>query len=89
MANINEKILGRIASTTKSKLNILKSLKRNPFYIRELAVKLDLTPRAVLVHLRKFEDFGLVTSFSDGKRKFYIITAKGKRILKIAKIYKK
>jgi len=54
---------------------ILRVLARRPHYVSELSDRLDLSPKAVIDHLRTLEEAGLIRSRAgDGRRKYFRIT---------------
>jgi predicted transcriptional regulator len=61
--------------------SMLKIIKREPCYLREISKKMDMFPSAVLKHLIFMENNGLITSEIAGKKKYYKLTNKGKEIL--------
>lgn len=50
---------------------ILQLLARKPCYVTEISEFLGVSPKAVIDHLRKLEDAGLVESRTDDKRRKY------------------
>lgn len=61
----------------KSRLQILKSLKKEDMYVERLAERLGLTPATVSFHLKKLEESGAVTS---RKEQYYTIYSINKDI---------
>jgi ArsR family transcriptional regulator len=59
----------------ENRRRILKLLARRPFYVTEISDSLGVSPKAVIDHLRKLEDAGLVESRVDeGRRKYFRIS---------------
>ncbi len=54
----------------RSRLQILKSLCREPMYVERLAERLGLTPPTVSFHLKKLENAGLVVG---RKEQYYVV----------------
>jgi ArsR family transcriptional regulator len=53
---------------------ILRLLARRPHYVSELSDRLDLSPKAVIDHLRTLEEAGLIRSRAgEGRRKYFRI----------------
>lgn len=68
----------------------LEKSERMPISQRELSEKLDITPAAVTVTLKKMEKAGLVERISsddDSRVKNIFITEKGNELLKTAKLH--
>ncbi len=58
----------------ENRRRILRLLAHRPCYVTEISEELDVSPKAVIDHLRKLEDAGLVTSRVDeGRRKYFQI----------------
>ncbi len=68
--NVNEllDILGN-----ESRRRILSLLAKRPCYVSEIAYCLKMAPKVVLEHLEKLERAGIVSSFEEGKRRYYYI----------------
>jgi len=52
---------------------ILSLLSKKPCYVSEISYALKMAPKAVIEHLEKLENAGLVKSFEDGRRRYYYI----------------
>ena len=58
----------------ENRRRILRLLARRPFYVTEISDSLGVSPKAVIDHLRKLEEAGLVESrVDDGRRKYFRI----------------
>ena len=58
----------------ENRRRILRLLAHRPCYVTEISEELDVSPKAVIDHLRKLEEAGLVTSrVDDGRRKYFQI----------------
>ncbi len=58
----------------ENRRRILRLLAQRPCYVTEISEYLDVSPKAVIDHLRKLEDAGLVESHvDDGQRKYFHI----------------
>ncbi len=58
----------------ENRRRILRLLARKPCYVTEISEYLGVSPKAVIEHLRKLEDAGLVESHvDDGRRKYFHI----------------
>lgn len=58
----------------ENRRRILRLLARKPCYVTEISDYLGVSPKAVIDHLRKLEDAGLVESHvDDGRRKYFSI----------------
>ena len=58
----------------ENRRRILRLLARKPCYVTEISDYLGVSPKAVIDHLRKLEDAGLVESrIDDGRRKYFHI----------------
>jgi ArsR family transcriptional regulator len=58
----------------ENRRRILRLLARKPCYVTEISEYLGVSPKAVIDHLRKLEDAGLVESHvDDGRRKYFSI----------------
>jgi ArsR family transcriptional regulator len=58
----------------ENRRRILRLLSRKPCYVTEISEYLGVSPKAVIDHLRKLEDAGLVESHvDDGRRKYFSI----------------
>ena len=59
----------------ENRRRILRLLARRPCYVTEISDSLGVSPKAVIDHLRKLEDAGLVESrVDDGRRKYFRIS---------------
>jgi len=59
---------------------ILQLLARKPCYVTEISEFLGVSPKAVIDHLRKLEDAGLVESRTDDRRRKYFSIARHIRL---------
>lgn len=58
----------------ENRRRILRLLSRKPCYVTEISEQLGVSPKAVIDHLRKLEEAGLVESHTDdGRRKYFHI----------------
>jgi ArsR family transcriptional regulator len=58
----------------ENRRRILRLLARKPCYVTEISEYLSVSPKAVIDHLRKLEEAGLVESHvDDGRRKYFSI----------------
>lgn len=58
----------------ENRRRILRLLAQRPFYVTEISDSLGVSPKAVIDHLRKLEEAGLVESHvDDGRRKYFRI----------------
>jgi len=58
----------------ENRRRILRLLSRKPCYVTEISEYLGVSPKAVIDHLRKLDDAGLVESHvDDGRRKYFSI----------------
>lgn len=58
----------------ENRRRILRLLSRKPCYVTEISEYLGVSPKAVIEHLRKLEEAGLVESHvDDGRRKYFSI----------------
>jgi len=55
----------------ENRRRILQLLARKPCYVTEISEYLGVSPKAVIDHLRKLEDAGLVESRTDSRRRKY------------------
>jgi ArsR family transcriptional regulator len=59
----------------ENRRRILRLLARRPCYVTEISDSLGVSPKAVIGHLRKLDDAGLVESrVDDGRRKYFRIS---------------
>jgi ArsR family transcriptional regulator len=59
----------------ENRRRILRLLARKPCYVTEISEYLGVSPKAVIDHLRKLEDAGLIESrVDDQRRKYYFIS---------------
>jgi ArsR family transcriptional regulator len=59
---------------------ILRLLSRRPCYVTEISEYLGVSPKAVIDHLRKLEDAGLVESRTDDRRRKYFSISRHVRL---------
>jgi ArsR family transcriptional regulator len=59
---------------------ILRLLSRKPCYVTEISEYLNVSPKAVIDHLRKLEEAGLVESRTDDQRRKYFSIARNVRL---------
>src|SRR6056297_2383612 len=59
---------------------ILRLLARKPCYVTEISEYLGVSPKAVIDHLRKLEEAGLVESRVDEKRRKYFSISRALRL---------
>ena len=59
---------------------ILRLLARKPCYVTEISEFLGVSPKAVIDHLRKLEDAGLVESHTDERRRKYFSISRHVRL---------
>ncbi|MEZ3143278.1 ArsR/SmtB family transcription factor [Halobaculum sp. MBLA0143] len=64
----------------ENRRRILRLLSRKPCYVTEIGEYLDVSPKAVIDHLSKLEDAGLVESHTDGSRRKYFHIAQDVRL---------
>jgi ArsR family transcriptional regulator len=64
----------------ENRRRILQLLSRKPCYVTEIGEYLDVSPKAVIDHLQKLEDAGLVESRTDGSRRKYFHIAQDVRL---------
>lgn len=64
----------------ENRRRILRLLSRRPCYVTEIGEYLDVSPKAVIDHLRKLEEAGLVEARSDGSRRKYFHIARDVRL---------
>ena len=64
----------------ENRRRILRLLSRRPCYVTEIGEFLDVSPKAVIDHLRKLEEAGLVESRTDGSRRKYFHIARDVRL---------
>ncbi|RLI89313.1 MAG: ArsR family transcriptional regulator [Archaeoglobales archaeon] len=57
----------------ESRRRILNLLSKKPCYVSEISYSLKMAPKAVLEHLEKLEKAGIVSSFEEGRRRYYFI----------------
>ena len=58
----------------ESRRRILELLSRKPCYVTEISYYLGMAPKVVLEHLEKLEKAGIVSSFEEGRRRYYYIS---------------
>ena len=64
----------------ENRRRILRLLSRKPCYVTEISEYLGVSPKAVIDHLRKLEDAGLVESHTDEQRRKYFYIARNLRL---------
>jgi ArsR family transcriptional regulator len=64
----------------ENRRRILRLLARKPCYVTEISEYLGVSPKAVIDHLRKLEDAGLVESRVDNQRRKYFSIARNFRL---------
>lgn len=64
----------------ENRRRILRLLARKPCYVTEISDYLGVSPKAVIDHLRKLEDAGLVESRVDDQRRKYFSIARNLRL---------
>jgi ArsR family transcriptional regulator len=64
----------------ENRRRILRLLARKPCYVTEISEYLGVSPKAVIGHLRKLEDAGLVESRVDSQRRKYFSIARNLRL---------
>lgn len=64
----------------ENRRRILRLLSRKPCYVTEISEYLGVSPKAVIGHLRKLEDAGLIESRTDEQRRKYFHIARNVRL---------
>ncbi|MFC3956831.1 ArsR/SmtB family transcription factor [Halovivax cerinus] len=64
----------------ENRRRILRLLSRKPCYVTEISEYLGVSPKAVIEHLRKLEEAGLVESRTDDQRRKYFHIARNVRL---------
>ena len=64
----------------ENRRRILRLLSTKPCYVTEISEYLDVSPKAVIDHLRKLEEAGLVESTTDDQRRKYFRIARSLRL---------
>ena len=64
----------------ENRRRILRLLARKPCYVTEISEYLGVSPKAVIEHLRKLEDAGLIESRTDDQRRKYFHIARNVRL---------
>jgi ArsR family transcriptional regulator len=64
----------------ENRRRILRLLARKPCYVTEISEYLGVSPKAVIDHLRKLEDAGVVESRTDDRRRKYFHIARNLRL---------
>jgi len=64
----------------ENRRRILRLLARKPCYVTEISDYLGVSPKAVIEHLRKLEDVGLIESRVDDQRRKYFHIARNVRL---------
>ncbi|WP_135823914.1 ArsR/SmtB family transcription factor [Halorussus ruber] len=64
----------------ENRRRILRLLARRPCYVTEISEYLGVSPKAVIDHLRKLEDAGLIESRTDDQRRKYFSISRNLRL---------
>ncbi|MDZ7700744.1 MAG: metalloregulator ArsR/SmtB family transcription factor [Halobacteriales archaeon] len=64
----------------ENRRRILRLLSRKPCYVTEISEHLGVSPKAVIDHLRRLEDAGLIESRTDDQRRKYFHIAQNVRL---------
>ncbi|GAB3326913.1 ArsR/SmtB family transcription factor [Haloplanus salinarum] len=64
----------------ENRRRILRLLSRKPCYVTEISEYLGVSPKAVIDHLRKLEEAGLIESHTDDKRRKYFHISRNLRL---------
>lgn len=64
----------------ENRRRILRLLARKPCYVTEISESLGVSPKAVIDHLQKLEEAGLVESHTDERRRKYFRIARNVRL---------
>ena len=64
----------------ENRRRILRLLARKPSYVTEISEYIDVSPKAVIDHLRRLEEAGLVESYVDDRRRKYFHIAQNLRL---------
>lgn len=64
----------------ENRRRILRLLSQKPCYVTEISEHLDVSPKAVIDHLRRLEDAGMVKSRTDENRRKYFYIANDVRL---------
>ena len=64
----------------ENRRRILRLLATKPCYVTEISEYLDVSPKAVIDHLRKLEEAGLIESTTDDKRRKYFRISRSLRL---------
>jgi ArsR family transcriptional regulator len=64
----------------ENRRRILRLLSRKPCYVTEISEHLGVSPKAVIDHLRKLEEAGLIESRTDDQRRKYFHIARNVRL---------
>ncbi|MFW5903193.1 MAG: ArsR/SmtB family transcription factor [Halolamina sp.] len=64
----------------ENRRRILRLLARKPSYVTEISEYIGVSPKAVIDHLRRLEEAGLVESYVDEKRRKYFHIAQNLRL---------
>ncbi|MFC4550741.1 MULTISPECIES: ArsR/SmtB family transcription factor [Halorussus] len=64
----------------ENRRRILRLLARKPCYVTEISEYLGVSPKAVIDHLRKLEDAGLIESRTDDQRRKYFSISRNLRL---------
>ncbi|QZP37433.1 ArsR/SmtB family transcription factor [Halobaculum magnesiiphilum] len=64
----------------ENRRRILRLLSHKPCYVTEISEYLGVSPKAVIDHLRKLEDAGLIESHTDDRRRKYFHIARDVRL---------
>lgn len=57
----------------ESRRRILNLLSKKPCYVSEISYSLKMAPKVVLEHLDRLEKLGIVSSYEEGRRRYYSI----------------
>jgi ArsR family transcriptional regulator len=64
----------------ENRRRILRLLAHKPCYVTEISEYLDVSPKAVIDHLRKLDDAGLIESRTDDQRRKYFYISRNVRL---------
>jgi len=68
---------------SSAKMKILKELAKEPLHGYALSKRLGITISSIYEHLSELENEGLVHHKTEGRRKVYRLTEKGKKLVEI------
>jgi len=57
----------------ESRRRILSLLSKKPCYVSEISYSLKMAPKVVIGHLERLKDIGIVSSYDQGRRRYYTI----------------